>query len=187
MTYILLLQSLTTAENFAARLKQANLVTKTDFDDKLKSLNQKINSNKTKHLLVENEFKKLQTFDSIYFRGKSHSEEDGTQNYLLFQPIYRYFKRILGFGSGTYIYFWKSKGLSDENITAPTTSDYKRNAELSYFGKTRVEFNGSCLKQNKVTFNHGKVVNIYIVYEINDGFLVSGYPRLENCLFEAKF
>ena len=49
MTYILLLQSLTTAENFAARLKQANLVTKTDFDDELKSLNQKINSNKTKH------------------------------------------------------------------------------------------------------------------------------------------
>ena len=40
-----------TAENFAARLK-ANLVTKTDFDDKLRSLSQKINSNKTKHLLV---------------------------------------------------------------------------------------------------------------------------------------
>ena len=44
-----------TAENFAARLKQANLVTKTDFKDKLKNLNQKITSNKTKHLLVKNE------------------------------------------------------------------------------------------------------------------------------------
>ena len=84
MTYILLLQSLTTAENFAARLKQANLVTKTDFDDKLKSLNQKITWNKTKHFLVENELKKLQTFDSIYFRGKSHFEKNGTQNYLVF-------------------------------------------------------------------------------------------------------
>ena len=52
-----------TAEYFAARLKQANLVTKSDFDDNLKSLHQKINSNKTKHLLVENELKKLQTFD----------------------------------------------------------------------------------------------------------------------------
>ena len=76
-----------TEENFAARLEQANLVTKTDFDDKIKSLNPKVNSNKTKHLLVENEFKKLQTFDSIYFRGRSHFEEDGTQNYLVFQPI----------------------------------------------------------------------------------------------------
>ena len=33
--------------------------------------------------------------------------------------------------------------------------------------KTKVEFNGSCLKQDKITYDHGKVVNIYIVYEIN--------------------
>ena len=46
------------AENFAGRLAQANLVTKTDFNDKLKNLNKKINSNKTKYLIVENEFKK---------------------------------------------------------------------------------------------------------------------------------
>ena len=49
-----------------------------DFDGKLKSLNQKINPNKAKYLLVENKLKKLQTFDSVYFRGKSHFEEDGT-------------------------------------------------------------------------------------------------------------
>ena len=48
---------------FTARLTQADLVTKTDFDTKLKSLNGKINSNKTKHLLVENKLKKLKTFD----------------------------------------------------------------------------------------------------------------------------
>ena len=52
-----------TAENFPAKLKQADLIRKTDFNDKLKSLNQKNNSNKTKHLLVENQLKKLQTFD----------------------------------------------------------------------------------------------------------------------------
>ena len=43
-----------TAENFAARLSQVNLVTKTDFNS---SLNKKITSNKTKHLTVENELK----------------------------------------------------------------------------------------------------------------------------------
>ena len=48
-------------------------------------LYQKINSNKTKHLLVENELKILQTFDSIQFTGKSNFEADGTQNYLAFQ------------------------------------------------------------------------------------------------------
>ena len=39
-----------TAENFTARLKQANLVIKTDFDIKVTSFNRKINSNKTKYL-----------------------------------------------------------------------------------------------------------------------------------------
>ena len=102
-------------------------------------------------MLVENKFKKLKTCDSVYFRGKSHFEEDGTKNYLVFQPMYRYFKRVAGVGTGNYIYFWKSEGLSDENITGPTTSDYKLNTQLSYYGtKTRVEFRGKCLKQDKL-------------------------------------
>ena len=50
--------------------------------------------NKSKDLLVENELNKLKTFDSSYFIRKSHFEEDGTQNYLVFQPINKYFKAI---------------------------------------------------------------------------------------------
>ena len=38
--------------------------------------------------------KKLQTFDSSYFRGKNHFENYGTQNYLVFQPMIKYFKNI---------------------------------------------------------------------------------------------
>ena len=53
-----------------------------------------MNSDKTKNLLIENEFKKLKTFDSSYFRGKNYFEEDGTQNYLVFQPVYKYFRKI---------------------------------------------------------------------------------------------
>ena len=60
--------------------------------------------------------KKLKTIDSSYFIGKSHFEEDRTQKYLVFQPMYRYFNRVRGVGSGNCIYSWKSKGLSDENI-----------------------------------------------------------------------
>ena len=58
----------------------------------MSSLNRKITKNKSKYLLIENELNKLKTFDSSYFIGKSHFEEDGTQNYLVFQPIFRYFK-----------------------------------------------------------------------------------------------
>ena len=48
-----------TSENFAARLAQGNSVTKTDFDNKLSNLNRTIVSNKTKHLVIENELKKI--------------------------------------------------------------------------------------------------------------------------------
>ena len=40
------------ADVFNARLAQANLITKTDFDAKLSSLNRKITTNKSKDLLV---------------------------------------------------------------------------------------------------------------------------------------
>ena len=56
-------------------------------------------------------------------------EEDGAQSYLVFQPMYRYFNRVSGVGSGNCIYSWKSKGLYDEDITAPATIDYKLNPE----------------------------------------------------------
>ena len=82
------------ADVFNARLVQANLITKTDFDAKLLTLNRKITQNKTKRLLVENELNKLNTFNSSYFIGKSHFDEDGRQNYLVFQPINKYFKVI---------------------------------------------------------------------------------------------
>ena len=41
------------------------------------------------------------------------------------------------------------------------------------------------MKQDKVTFNHGKAVNIYIVYKISESINISDYPTLENCLFGA--
>ena len=97
----------------------------------------------------------------------------------------RYIKRVVHVGTGNYIYFWKSKGLLDENITAPATSDYRLKSQLNYLGtKTRLEFRGSCLKQDKITFNHGKVVNTYIVYKL-DKIYVKTNPTLVKCLFGA--
>ena len=77
--------------------------------------------------------------------------------------MHRYFKMIAGVGNGSCIYYWKSKGLSDEKINSIKTSNYSITPNLDYYvTKTREEFNRSCLKQDKVTFNNGKVVNIYI-------------------------
>ena len=93
--------------------------------------NRKITKNKSKHLLVENELNKLKTFDSGYFIGKSHFGEDGTENYLVFQPMYRYFKMIT---NTDYISSWKSKGLSTESIKPPTTTDNSLTPALNYYG-----------------------------------------------------
>ena len=104
------------------------MITKTDFDVKLSRINRKITENKTENALVKNELNKLKTFDSSYFIGKSHFEEDGTQNYLVFQPLNRYFK----IGNSDYVLSWKSKGLSAESITPPSAPNNFLNASLNY-------------------------------------------------------
>ena len=74
-----------TAEMFAARLKEEDLADKSDIanfvkkDLNLKNLNKKITSDKTKHVLVESELKKLQTFDSSLFIGQSYFNNDKDQ------------------------------------------------------------------------------------------------------------
>ena len=96
------------------------MITKTIFDNTVSRLDRKIVENKTKNKSIENELKKLKTFDLSYFIGKSNFEEDGAQNYLVFQPIFRYFKII---ANKKFISLWKSKELSDKNIKPHATSD----------------------------------------------------------------
>ena len=172
------------ADLFNVKLAQANLITKTNFDAKLSNLNRKITQNKTKHLLVENELNKLKTFDSGYFIGKSHFEEDGVQNYLVFQPIIRYFKII---ANTKFISSWKSKGLSNKTITPYATSDNSLTPLIDHDGsKVRIKFNNGCLKQsNKLTYYYGHIVNIYIVYELDASSSNDSEPTLKNCLFGA--
>ena len=116
----------------------SSLVKKTNLDTELKKNSDRVTSNKSRHLQIENKLKKLEKVDSSYFKCKSHFEEDGTQHYLVFQPIYRYFRRIIGVASGNHIYFWKSIGLSDERLNSNTASNYTITPELSFSGtKTR--------------------------------------------------
>ena len=160
-------------------------MTKTDFDAKLSSLNRKITANKSKHLLVENEFKKLKTFDSICFSAKVTLKK--MQNCLVFQPIQRYFKRIAGIGNGNHIYYGKSKGLSDERINSIKTSDYGITSYLSYYdtNEIRVKFNEGCLKKDQGTFLHGGIVNVYIVYKVSKNINIRDYPTLEKGYFHS--
>ena len=115
------------ANVFNASLAQANLITKTDFDAKLSSLKRKITANKTKRFLNENDFS--------YYRGEQYFDEgSGKQNYLIFLPMGKYFKLNAVVNAADYVLSWQSKGLSNENIRPPTTSDNSLNPELNYYG-----------------------------------------------------
>ena len=73
-----------------------------------------------------------------------------------------------------YVSSWKSKGLSAESIKPPTTSDNSLAPELNY-----------CGIKSKISYSHGKVVKIYIVYELGASSSHNNDPTLKNCLFGA--
>ena len=89
---------------------------------------------------------KLQAFDSSYFGRKNHFENDRTQNYLVFQPIYRYFIKLV------ILIIFQNDNLedcimNDEIIELSNISNNSLVPPLSYFGnKVRIKFDGSCLK-----------------------------------------
>ena len=98
----------------------------------------------------------------------------------MFQPVYRYFKFI---SNTNFISEWISKGLSSESIKPPTTSNNSLAPAINNYGtKTRVKFTGSCLQQSKISYTHGKIVNIYVVYELGAASSNIKDPTLKNCL-----
>ena len=120
----------------------------------------------------------MKTFDLGYFIGKSYFDEDGAQNYLVFQSMLEYFTL-----NSNWITKWKSKGLSNESLEVVSTSDNTLTPSVNYYGdKVRLRFTGSMLQQKTVTYNHKKVVNLYVFYEITN---FHNYPTLANALFGA--
>ena len=107
----------------------SSLVKKTNLDAELKRNSDRITSNKSRHLQIENEVKKLQKFDAAYFRGKNYFDgNDGPQNSLVFQVGEKHFKNNFGSNSSK-IEIWKSKGLSSQSLnlsgTVGTANDIK--------------------------------------------------------------
>ena len=160
---------------------QANLITKTDFDAKLSNLNRKITGNKIKHILNDN--------DLSYYRGKEYFDEgSGKQNYLVFLPMGKYFKLNSVVGVIDRVLSWQSKGISNESIKPPTTSNNSLNPTLSYNDtEIKVQFTGSCLKQRKFTFTHKKVVNIYIVYELGASSSNANDPTIKKLFIWCSY
>ena len=74
--------------------------------------------------------------------------------------------------------------MSNEIIRPITTSNKLRPKLSQYDTKISLEFDGNYLKQDKVTFKHGTIVNIYIIYDLSSKFNDFDFA-LEDCLFGA--
>ena len=151
----------------------SNLVKKSDYNIKITS--------------IESNVKKLQVYDLSYFRSKQYFDEgDAKQNYLVFLPIRKYLKLNTVVGVIDRVLSWQSKGLSNESIKPPATSNNSLNPKLSYYDtKLRVQFTRSCLKQPNFIFTHKKVVNIYIICKLGASSSHNNDPTLNIFLFGA--
>ena len=182
--------ALTTVENKIP--DTSNLATKTALNtvkNKIPDINSLVK--KSDHNIeitgIKLNINKLQAYDLSYFKGKQYFDEgSGKQNYLVFLPMGKYFKLNSVVGVIDRVLSWRSKGMSNESIKPPTTSNNSLNPRLSYNDtKIKVQFTGSCLKQPKFTFTHKKVVNIYIVYDLGASSSHSSDPARKNSLFGA--
>ena len=64
---------------------------------------------------------------------------------------------------------WKSKGLSNENLEVISTSNNSLSPSVDHYrNKVRLKFRGSILQQKRIIYNHQRVANTYIVYEITN-------------------
>ena len=78
---------------------------------------------------------KLQAVDSNYFHCKCHFEDDGTQNYLVFQPVSFYFKTV---DDTSKVTVWESESLSDVSIKPQQRSSNNLDPGLNYFDNARI-------------------------------------------------
>ena len=89
-------------------------------------------------------------------QGKNFAED----NYLYFKPEYRYFKTT-GIKS---VLSWKSIGLSDEKLKSIQDDNFP---ELGYYReRTYLNFRNNVLSQEKITYTHDHIVNLYIIYSM---------------------
>ena len=96
----------------------------------------------------------------------------------------KFFKLNSVFDTVDYVLSWQLKGLSNESIKPPATTNNILTPELNYYDtKTKIKFIWSCLKQSNHIFTHKKVVIIYIVCELAAPSSHNSDPTIKNCLF----
>ena len=106
------------------------------------------------------------------------------QSYFLFESKSKSFTR-----NGGAIHAWISTGIhNDSNNTGLFSVNNSNNNSPTLLNKNNrlgVTFNGNYMKQNKLGIAHGKIVNLYIVYELKNRRVDNPDFTVQNELFGA--
>ena len=153
------------------------MITKTDFDAKLKDISDRVTNNKSKDLLLDNELKKLKTL--VGSSAKIKFDEVQKENsfnrgffYYLQQSCLVYDCKMGSFQfTAGKISTWKSTGifnyLGNSNMNAVGHSKSVL-PELKNDGRMHISLSGNHFQQNKLIIpNNNNVINIYCVYKID--------------------
>ena len=104
-------------------------MSKIDFDNKLKSFNIKITSNKTKYLEVLKKLSSLTTKDYNFFLGRIYfTGNDGSQNMFVYKPTLDTLE--LKHKSTDYVLSWKTKEVDNSKLK-PLYTAFLRSIKLS--------------------------------------------------------
>ena len=150
----------------------ADFIKKTDFDGRLKNLDKKFTSNKTKNVQAENELnelsKEVKLLSAKYYSfllGRMYfTSDDGSQSMLFYQPTLNMLE-LKKDKSNEYVIGWKSKGVYNSKLIA-LHGDILPN--IKYFRKKiRIQFNNTPLVVEQKN-NATKIVNAYIVYHLDN-------------------
>ena len=164
-----------------------DLTQNSHFTSDIKKVDDKANKNSSDILVYESRLKqKEDRIDELereasFFRGGYYCNQ---QSYLLFEPKCASFVRRYGNIDG-----WKSTGIHNNSTNTDLISvsnlDSVLPRLLNQNNRLGAVFAGNLLKQDKIDYAYGAVINIYIVYKLQKRNNNNPDMTLENSLFGA--
>ena len=171
----------------ASLTSQLNDLKSTHIVDEVKKVDDKVEKNITDILNTKTslEHNKSEIDDlereASFNRGFYYYNQ---QSYFLFESNSKSFIR-----NGGAIHAWISKGIhNNSNNTGLFSVNNSNNNSPTLLNKNNrlgVTFNGNYMKQNKLGYPHGKIVNLYIAYELKNRRIDSPDFTVQNGLFGA--
>ena len=157
------------------------------FADKVKKVDDKAKKNITDIVTAENSLLRNKSVlddlerEASFNKGYYYCNQ---QSYCLFEPNSKSLTK-----NGVDIHEWISTGIHNgSNNTDLFSVNNSNNNSPTFLNKNNrliVTFNGNCMKQNKLGYAHGKIVNLYIVYELKNRRVDTLDFTVQNGLFGA--